>query len=386
MTLPNPFQTNQSLVAPIGLSAPRYLAVQALRQHGKLSRTSIAEMIGYSPSKITSVVNALMEAGIVEEKDDSAYTGGRRARDLYFNPNFGYIIAVAIQTDKLDVSLVDFSEQVRVRRMFPIAINSEPSKVMGAATDFILKRLTKLNIPIEKVYGIGITLPGAVNPQSGTLFDSPDLPGWGGYQISSFIRETFPYAVIVIDKDANAMAFAELRKGRGQNRKNLIYVNVSNSIRAGLILDNHIYHGENGRAGDIGDVILPAGQDFTSLDTLAKAMSITTTSQSEGTSLATEALEGNLEAKRVIEQSGKHIGQVLATLVSILDPELILIGGWASNLGHPFLAAIRRSILAYSQSFSTEHLQVELAPLGDDSSLTGIVALTAESIFLPEKL
>src|SRR5690606_23612350 len=126
---------------------------------GQLARIQIAEMIGYSPSKITAVVNELLDEGIVIETEDSSYSGGRRAKDLYFNPNFTYIVAVVIGTDRLDIALVDASETIRVRRMLPIKTGDSPSKILESLSQFILERLEKLAIPIEKVFGVGISLP-----------------------------------------------------------------------------------------------------------------------------------------------------------------------------------------------------------------------------------
>ena len=90
--------------------------------------------------------------------------------------------------------------------------------------------------------------------QSGTLFDTPVMPSWGGYQIDSLIRESFPYARVFIENEANAMAFGELRKGEARSLQNLVYVNVGSSINSGIILNGQIYRGANGRAGDIGQM------------------------------------------------------------------------------------------------------------------------------------
>lgn len=378
MTFQNPFQSNIIPTTPIQLSSVSYQTVQLLRSHGHLPRTAIADEIGYSPSKITSVVHDLMAQGIVEEKEDSSYTGGRRAKDLFFRPTYGSLLTISIEMEKLDVMLADFAEQTRVRRMLPITAQSGPTEIMQMVRDFINERLTRFDIPMDKVLGVGVALPAAINHETGTPYDSAQLPGWGGYQIVSFLRESFPHAVVHVEKDANAMAMAEWRKGRGRNHEHLLYIHVGDSIRAGLILNNGLYRGTSGLAGDVGDVLLPDGTQLRSLNTLVDTLPLAT-----GRSLSAAALEGNMDAMQIIEQSGQLIGQVLATISTLLDPQLILIGGPAAALGHPFLAAIRRSMLEHAQSFSIEHLQVELAPL-KNASLTGMLALTAENIFVPE--
>lgn len=381
----NPFQISSIPTAPITLNYPQYQAVQALRQQGSLSRTSIAEKINYSPAKITGVVNHLIKAGIVEEKKDSSYTGGRRARDLFFNPNYGYIIAISITVEKIDVALVDFEENVRVRRLLPINIEDGPGAVLQEMSHFIQGRLEKLNIPIERVYGVGLTLPTAIDRNVGTAYDSPELPGWGGYQIDSYLREIFPYAVIMIDRDVNAMAFGELRKGSGQKHEHFIYLKIGHPISAGLIVNGRIYHGVNGRAGDIGHIQLTLNDEPIALDELGDRISDSTLDPfSAASNIGTAALEGNILAQEFIASSAQKIGKALATLVNIIDPELILIGGEAALLGPPFLAAVRRIILDLSQSSATQHLQIDIAPLGVEATITGIIAMTAEQIFIVE--
>ncbi|MGJ3239892.1 MAG: ROK family protein [Anaerolineae bacterium] len=375
MTINNPFQTNTIPTTPITLSSAAYQSVQALRKRGQLSRTAIADEIGYSPSKITSVVNTLITKQIIAEQDGSTYTGGRRARDLFFNPDFGYLLSIGINKDTLDIALVDFSEQVRLRRMIPIATQATPSFVLQTMADFVAERLNRFDIALDRVLGVGLTLPGAIDPLSGQLFETSVLPQWGGYQILSFLRERFPHSVIKIEKDANAMAFAALRKGRGIGYDHIIYVSLEDSVRAGLILNGQMYRGISGRAGDLGDMLLPIDNTLKSLNTIVDEVPLAMEE-----TLQSQALEGDVQAKTVIETSGQLLGQALANLSTLLDPQIILIGGTGVHLNHPFLAAVRRSFLDYAQSFKTQNLQIELASL-KDASLLGIVALTAESIF-----
>jgi|GEM_PF-1888381 len=381
----NPFQSATSPITPISLSYPHYMAVKMLREHGKLSRTAIADLINYSPSKITSVVNDLIAANIIIEVNESDSTGGRRAKELFFNPSFGYFIAIAISVNKLDVALVDFSESTRIRQMLPLEYEADPGKTLQDIADFVFERLARLDISIEKIYGVGITLPGAVNRTDGTLYDTPALPGWGGYQIESFIRELFPYALVVIERDAHAMAFAELRHGQGKIHKHFIYLYVGHTISAGLILANQIYHGANGRAGDIGNMKIVSNGEMVNLDHLASPILGDIHHYKHLDEISIAAQEGDIKAQQFIENIALQIGQALSTLVSVVDPEIILIGGLAQQWGHPFLAAIRRHILELSQSSTTQHLQVDIAPLGDEATITGILALTAEQVFVVER-
>lgn len=348
----NPFYIASIQAAPIPLTNPLYQAVRVLRRHGQLSRTTIGELIGYSPSRITAIVNDLLDMGIVREAENSSYTGGRRAKDLTFNPQFGYIVTAAITADKLDVALLDFTEHIRVRRMLPIA-GSKPGDVLESLAVFIQERMTQFNIAPERIYGVGVTVAGTLDPVTGTLYDTLELPKWGGYQIETYLREQFPYAVVLIERDTNAMALAEARKGGGKNHHNFVFVNLDHMIDIGIIINGTIYHGATGRAGQISKVIAPGA-------------------------LVTPAPGSD---QPTMDAYATRIGSALATVVALIDPELILVGSNATTLSDELLSSIWRSMLDASPSASSQRIAVQPASLGGEATLMGIGTITAERIF-----
>lgn len=407
--LNNPFDKSSLPSAPFGLTTAKYQAVLSIRHHGALSRVAIADAIGYSASKITSVVNDLIKDNILEETQDGKSTGGRRPREISFNPTFGYIVAVNIGVTKIDIALVDFNEHIRIRRMLPINIKDGPDAILRMVCDFLMGRIEQLDIPVSKIYAFTVTVPGAVKPNSCVPYNTPLMPGWGDYQIDSVIRQNFPYAVVNVSNDANAMAYGELRKGDGIDDDNFIYIKIGMSLSAGIILHGAIYQGANGRAGDIGNIVVTTpdvgGQSShtTLLETLASGSAIaeqahqatqlnTETILSEysddaltARDVGTAASEGDVIANRIIEKSGQIIGESLANLVTFFDPGVILMGGGVSNIGHQFLTSVRRSILDRSPSLLTQNLRIEIAPLGSEASLIGAIAMALESVFVLEQ-
>lgn len=399
----NPFDQSVKHSAPFELSLAKYRTVTAIRKAGALSRIHIAELIGYSPSKITSVVNDLIADDILEETRDGHSTGGRRPREISFNPNFGYVVVVTIGVTKLDIALVDFNEHIRLRRMVPVNIKEGPDAILRLICDFVLERVDQLEIPINKIYAFGITVAGAVKPDSYELFDTSLMPAWGGYQLDNIIRQNFPSAQVLVENDANAMAYGELRKGAGREEDNFIYVKIGTSISAGIILNGQVYRGANGRAGDLGKVFVKASSlndETVALESVASGESIATQATHAlkfdqqtllhryadepltAREVGTVASEGDAVANQIIQLSGQIIGEALANLVTFFDPSLILIGGGVSNLGHQFLSAIRRSILARSPSLLTQNLRIDIAPLGSEASMTGAIALALENVFV----
>jgi predicted NBD/HSP70 family sugar kinase len=405
----SPFEATPTQTAPFKLPPPKFMAVAAIREAGTLSRTHIAEAIGYSPSKITSVVNDLIQDGILEEKGEGPATGARRAREVGFNPQFGYIVAVRIGFTKLEIALVDFTEHIRVRRMLPLPQPADPDTVLNQICQVIRERIDKLAIPVSDILAFSIIVPSSVDTRSGTLFDTPHLPSWGGYPIDSLIRESFPYAIVLIENEANAMALGELRKGNARDLQNLVYVNVGTIINSGIILNRQIYRGANGRAGEIGPMRVEhknaAGEvtDIVPLDSLVSGTAIAAQAREtiksgaetilshddlaalSARDVAIAATEGDRVANQIVHRSGQVLGETLANIVNFLDTDLVLIGGPISAASPAFLASIRRSILDRSPSLATQHLHIEIATLGPEAGILGAIALALDNIFVSDR-
>jgi predicted NBD/HSP70 family sugar kinase len=325
----NPFAT-EIRSAPFVLDAAKFRTVEILRLYGKQSRTSIADLITYSPSKMTSVVNDLIDEGILEEVGDEASTGGRKARAVDFNPHFGYIAAATIEPDHLDVALVDFCATVRVRRIIPLPDNWSPQNILNTISGFLLERIEKLNIPLEKIIGVGLALPAPVDPQTGTPSDSSRLPGWAGYQIDSHLREIFPYAVIAVEKDVNAIAYGELRRG-GRTQRTFIVLKASEPVAAGVVIDGQVYRGAAGRAGELA------------------------------------------------AHTPDELACELGALVRLIDPEAVIIVGDSSD-ADAHIASVGRTLFESQQPRRV----VERSRLGLEAMMTGLITRVAESVFMLE--
>jgi predicted NBD/HSP70 family sugar kinase len=333
--LVNPFETGLRS-APFVLDAAKFRTVETLRYHGKQSRTGIADLILYSPSKMTSVVNDLIDEGILEEVGEGMSTGGRKARAIDFNPTFGYFVAAIVAPLQLDIALVDFSTNIRVRRIIPLPAECSPQGVLSDVAAFLLERLDKLNIPLEKILGFGLATPASVDALSGTFFDTPRLPGWGAYQVDSYLREVFPYAVIVLEKDVNAMAYGELRRG-GLPHKTFIALKTTEPASLGIVIDGSIYRGATGRAGEMSD----DGCDNTDIEV------------------------------------------DLAAVIRLFDPEAIILAGDGSDMEAQNIATISRQILTALSSANTTR-RVERSSLGVEATMTGLIIRVAENVFTLE--
>jgi len=408
---PPPNSNSQGFsAAPFKLLPAEIQAVETLRRLGPLSRTEIADKIGYSRSKITAVVNELTHAGILKEIGAGESSGGRRPRVLSFNADFGYVVGVDMGATSFDIALANFKGNILDRYHKAIDVRDGPDVVLGIIRNTVLERLGFLGISGEKVFAFGIGVPGPVEFSTGLLIAPPIMPGWEAYPISAFIQETFPTAVVIVDNDVNVMALGELRAGAGINEENFLFIKIGTGIGCGIVCNGQVYRGSDGCAGDIGHICADQNGpvcrcgNIGCLEAVAAGPAIAARAERAARAnqssilakylaqheelsaedIAAAAAEGDRTANEIIQESGRIIGEVLASLVNFFNPSMILIGGGVSNIGHQFLASIRRGVLHRSLALSTRHLRIDTSTIGADAGVIGAISLALEHIFLPE--
>lgn len=396
--------------APFKLLLPEVRAVETIRRMGPLSRTEIADKIGYSRSKITTVVNELTHSGILKEIGAGESSGGRRPRVLSFNADFGYVVGVDMGATSVDIVLANFKGNILDRQYRAIDVRDGPDIVLGVIRNTVLERLDFLGIPVQKVLAFGIGVPGPVEFSTGLLIAPPIMPGWEAYPISAFIKETFQAAVVIVDNDVNVMALGELRAGAGSREENFLFIKIGTGIGCGIVCNGQIYRGSDGCAGDIGHICadqngpvcrcgnigcleaVAAGPPIAERATISArngksdilAKYLAQNGELTAENIAIAAAEGDRVANEIIQDSGRIIGEVLASLVNFFNPSMILIGGGVSKIGHQFLASIRRGVLHRSLPLSTRHLRIDTSIMGDDAGIIGAISLALEHIFVPE--
>jgi glucokinase-like ROK family protein len=270
------------------------------------------------------------------------------------------------------------------------------------------KMLKESNLSSEKLYGIGIGVPGPVDFSAGTLVSPPIMPGWDRYPIIQTVQQWFPSANVVVDNDVNVMALGEVYQGVGKGVDNLIFVKIGTGIGAGIICEGKIYRGSSGCAGDIGHIgvnksgplchcgnkgcleAVTAGPAIAERSLLAaqagKSPILLSYYEKNGNFLRAEdvgdaAREGDALAIEVIRESGQFIGDVLAGLVNFYNPGVIVIGGGVSNLGNLLLSSIRQTVLNRSTPLATRNLHIVFSEIGPDSGVIGAVNLAMDYMF-----
>ncbi len=261
----------------------------------------------------------------------------------------------------------------------------------------------------DRIRGIGICAPGPLNPHTGLVINPPNLPGWKNVQLTKRVENRFKLPARP-ENDGNAAGLAEVLFGAATAYHDIFYTTVSTGVGTGIIINKKVYHGKNGVAGEGGHVsidyhspyrcgcgtlgcieALAAGpamvrrarvkleQEHT-LPSLLRERTQNHLSRITPEMIEAAAKAGDAVAKFIIEETGFFLGVWLASMISVLDPEAIVIGGGVSRIGKPLFDKIRETIPLYTinRRFA-KHTPLLAAKLRKNVGVFG-----AASLFLQE--
>jgi glucokinase-like ROK family protein len=364
--------------------------VDLLRRHGTASRADIARWTGLSRSTVSSLVADLQASGLVVERDGEpsrpSSIGGRPPVLLALEPAAGVAVGVDFGHSHLRVAVADLSSQVMAERHQAIDVDRAADNALDAAAAMVEQVLADAGLEQDRVIAIGMGLPGPVDAVTGVVGSTVILPGWAGMRPAAELERRVGIHVDV-DNDANLGALAEIAFGAARGARDVIYIKVASGIGAGIVIGGNLQRGSTGVAGELGHVLAdPDGRvcrcgNRGCLETVAAAPALTdllrASRPGEITTRTMIALaqEGDLGARRVLDDAGRAIGRALAVLVNTLNPERIVVGGELGTAGDWLLEGIRESLRRYALPRAVEAVSVAAGVLGDRAEVLGALSL-----------
>jgi len=401
----------RALHVPILMNGAEAEVIRALRRQGKISRTEISSITGWSKAKTSQETRNLLEKGYLVEVGEGASQGGRRPGLLCINDNLGYLVGLDIGATSIDAVLADVGGKVLQRRSSLADVRLSPTEFLSRCNVLIMDMICSQGCVSEQVIGIGVGVPGPVDFTHGFLVAPPLMPGWENFRIRDFFQLTFPMAYVVVDNDVNIMAIGEQRAGDGIDINHFIFIKIGTGIGSGIVSNGKIHRGSNGCAGDIGHICVDKQGPICRcgntgcLEAMAAGPAITERAleaarngsspllrqmmETNGGVLRPEDVnaacrEGDQAALEIIRASGQMIGDVLAGLVNFFNPSHIFIGGGITYFGNHLLVSIRRAVLRRSLPLATTQLSINFSRMGPDAGVTGAIALAREYLFVVE--
>jgi predicted NBD/HSP70 family sugar kinase len=342
---------------------------------------------------VSQRIDALLAAGMIVEGETTEATGGRRRRSLMFNTAQAYALVAAVDTTHARVALTDLGGSLVDQAEVHARVEDGPSIALDEIAAAMTGLLDRSQVAATDLCGAGLSLPGPVDPTSGRPSQPPILPGWDGYPVAEHLLATLPGVHVLVANDADAAAMGEYAAGHDRTRS-LCLVKVSTGIGTGIVIDGRSYTGADGGAGDIGHVRVSSSDDTLCQCGRRGCLAAVASGRAvahELTSLGIPAASGrevrellrasNADASRLTQQAGRRIGEVMATVVCLLNPEVVLIGGALASA--PLLAGIRETLYQVALPRATRHMALQLGTLGDDAAVVGLTRLVVDHEFSP---
>ncbi|MEY9849385.1 ROK family protein [Streptacidiphilus sp. MAP5-3] len=344
------------------------------------SRTELAELLGAAPSTISLTVSQLVDRGLVTEQGTRSSTGGRPRKVLRLGGTAEFALAADLGGRHAHIGVVLPGGGLSDVSTIPFTIEDGPEAtlpLLAQALEGVAARRAG-----ERLSAVGLSLPGPVDVEKGTVTLPSRMPGWNRFPVGAWLEERFGVPAAV-DNDANCMAFGE-HTVRPVERRQSIMVKVGSAIGVGIIADGRLYRGATGAAGDITHVRVDAAGDRPCscgntgcLETIASGAALVRILRERGAQVSSLedvvqlVSDGDPEATRAVRQAGKYLGQVLSANVNFFNPDAVYLGGILSTL-EPLVAAVRSQLYEGCHPLATEHLTIERASLGADAGLVGV--------------
>lgn len=352
------------------------------------TRGDVVDVTGLSRLTVAQRVDALLDARLIVEGGTTGPTGGRRSRSLVFNGRHSLVADAAVDTTHARLAVTDLDGTVLAEDSVAVDVADGPVLVLDLLADGLARLLERHGSSPADLSGIGLSLPGPIDPVTGRPNQPPIMPGWDAYPVADHLSGALGGTTVHTANDADAAALGEFSAGH-EGARALCLVKVSTGIGAGIVLDGRSYAGADGGAGDIGHVKVDPSSPlvcrcgaYGCLAALASGAAVAHQLAELGRPV-THGLEvgellraGDPDAGRLTQQAGRRIGEVLAGLVCVLNPEVLLVGGALAST--PLLAGIRETLYRLCLPRATRHLTLQLGALGHRAAVVGLTRLVVD--------
>jgi len=377
-----------------------------------ISRADIVKITGLTPPTVSRIVEQLINHdGFVKYIGVGDSNGGRPPVKLAFNGNGNYVIAVDLGATLIRGVLSDLNNDIQMEIQLPTGLENGYESIMDNMSIVIERLLNKRDLNRDKVLGVGIGIAGLVNLNKGIIDFSPDF-GWEAVNIGNSLKQRINLPFF-FDNSTRLMALGELDYGLGRNYGNFVVINMGYGIASGIVIDGKTVFGSQGKAGEFGHIIVDPNSNvqckcgaYGCLEALSSGRRIATLGKElfkRGKSQKLKELckndpdlidaklvfeaarSGDKDSNEILETVTNYLGIGIASLVNLLDPEVIFMGGGVSSNGEMFFKPLTKSIQKHLIS-RNKKLDIKPVTFSDYATLTGAFSLIVNKIIRFESL
>jgi N-acetylglucosamine repressor len=360
------------------------LVLNMIYHSAEISRVEIARRSGLTRTTVSQIVAEFIDSGLVIETGQAPSQGGKPATLLQVDENSRMLVGIDLAESQFCGALVNLRGEIVERFCLPSeTVNSEE------AISRVYRLIEKLlELTKRPVIGIGVGVPGLMDPSSGIVRQAVNL-NWRELPLGKLLQERFQRPIYLAN-DCQVSALGEYTFGSATGDQNLILIKAGRGVGAGIVSNGQLFHGENAGAGEIGHIkIEPNGEicrcgNRGCLETIASTRALI-----QNAPVTIDTFEDLLQAYHVgnpkvvamVEYAAQALSETVKHLVSILNIQQIRLAGNLSHFGNQVLEIIRSNLQSGVLPALAESTRVDMAILGDD-----IVILGAASLVLKNEL
>lgn len=380
--------------------------LEVIRKNGPISRTDISKLTELNIVTVSNYVNHYIKKGLVVEGELDESTGGRKPVLVELNPKSGYIIGVGLNMMSMVGVLVDLEINV-VTELKKERLPENSEKVIQQMVDLAAEIIEKAEIDKTKIVGVGVGIPGIIDERGRTI-RWPQSLGDKDISVCTSIKDTFEKRLGVpafVENDANAAVLGEKWLGLDRDVRNMVY--MFSGVGCGILINEEIYRGATGAAGELGITSVHASKEYTQkiatqlgrweMD-IGMVRHAKERIEKGETSVIKDYVKGELEkihfrdiiraikerdalAMKIAEQAGQDLGKKVAFIVNLLNPEVVVIGGGIEDCGAPLLDSIKSSVKEWSVEEAVTPVKIIPSAFGENAVALGVVGIVAREVF-----
>ncbi|MBC7633241.1 ROK family protein [Aeromicrobium sp.] len=358
-------------------------ALGHVHRAGRISRAELTSLMGLNRSTIAGLVTELESLGLAEQAkpQGTRISAGRPSVDVKARTG-AYVLAVDLRVDGLTVARVGLGGVVQARATGPVPAGHDPEAVGNSVVELMRLVVKDVN-PDASMVGVGVSVPGIIRAADGLVRLAPNL-GWRDVPFADILAERIDTVGLpVLGNDADLGALAEHLRGAGIGVEDLVYLSGEVGVGAGVIVGGRPLEGAGGYAGEIGHMpFQPDGKlchcgarGCWETEIGAPAIAEAIGCPLDRIGALGEFLEGVHEATPELRLVGRHLGRGLAGTVNLLNPRVIVLGGYLRSLFPLVRRDVESELAVHALIAPRELVKVTLPGLGGDSVLQGAAEL-----------
>jgi glucokinase len=319
------------------------------------------------------------------------------------NPSQDQVIGVDVGGTKVAAGIVDAHGRILTHTRAPMNCRGTAEDGLASVISAIEDLTKKSPGTHKKIKKIGICAPGPLDPRTGVIINPPNVPCWRDYPLADAVADHFS-ATVKLDNDANAGGLAEYLWGAGRGFRNVFFATIGTGIGTGIVLDGKIFHGRTGSAAEGGHVSIDLNGPLCNcgkkgcIEILASGTAIARRAKEKLASLpkkgakllalaagnidsvrsemvAKAAEEGDALSREILDETLEYLSVWLGNVVDLLEPEVIILGGGASQMLRPFFNDIQKRMKNWCVNSRYHEIPIVPAHYGENAGIAGGAAL-----------